>query len=200
MKRISVIKTVIVGVLSMILVATTGCAAILESARTESNEEIQIIDRGSNGSGGEWVKTNYGNFRIADGWKFSEEHSSEGKLLFVKDGLDYSTPTSNISVEHGTNKYASDNHVAFREAILEQLLVQIGDDGAKLGGTGTYTDGGNFLYIFSIEEEDGTKTVQYYIVGEYEYILIHETDFNDEKINDVDEAASEMAVSFVWKD
>lgn len=64
-------------------------------------------------------------------------------------------------------------------------------------GTGTYTQQGYPVYIFTIDEEEtGVVTKQYYIVGDYQYCLIHLTNFSGSE--NADQAAQAMADSFLW--
>ena len=62
---------------------------------------------------------------------------------------------------------------------------------------GSYTAAGDVLYIFTISD-DASSTVQYYIIGDNRYVLIHVTDLMDERIPDVNAIAAAMADSFTW--
>jgi len=205
MKKIGVpiLKIALLLVMSIALVMTAGCGMLSRLAGSRgaggADEPLRIISRETDGSNGATVETNYGTFDLLDGWVMTEEHSEEGKPFYVKEGVDYSSPTSNISVEHGTNRYAREQHEKFREAILKQLIMQAGDEGT-LTGSGTHTEAGDVLYLFTLESEsDGITTLQYYIVGDKEYILVHATDFHNPEVPDVTEAAAQIADSFEWK-
>ena len=70
-------------------------------------------------------------------------------------------------------------------------------DSTTLNGTGTYTEAGDVLYIFQIVEEDlNITTTQYYIVRDYQYVLVHETTYGDSP--ETDGAAQAIVNSFSW--
>ncbi len=96
------------------------------------------------------------------------------------------------------NRYSAEEHTAFRDAIVQQLLMQLDGVDAQLNGDGTYTEQDYVVYIFTIEEADGVITKQYYIVKDYGYCLVHVTNFSGAK--DVFEAAQDIVDSFVWAD
>lgn len=96
------------------------------------------------------------------------------------------------------NRYSAEEHTAFRDAIVQQLLMQLDGVDAQLNGDGTYTEQDYVVYIFTIEEADGVITKQYYIVKDYGYCLVHVTNFRGAK--DVFEAAQDIVDSFVWAD
>lgn len=138
-----------------------------------------------------------GSYTVPEGWVKAESHSTAEKIFFAEEGHENDMRPDNISIEVGKNKYKSDEHERFREAILRQLLMQTQGLSAELSGSGTYTDQGYVLYTFTIKES-GVTTVQHYIVDDYRYCLIHLTDFSGEESNY--EAAQALADSFVWAD
>ena len=66
---------------------------------------------------------------------------------------------------------------------------------AQLNGDGTYTEQGDLLYIFTIDEGD-IVTTQYYIVKDYGFCLIQLTNFSGSETTE--QAATDMVDSFVW--
>lgn len=68
---------------------------------------------------------------------------------------------------------------------------------AELNGDGTYTEQGDLLYIFTIDEGE-IVTTQYYIVKDYGFCLIQLTNFSGSITTD--EAVRSMVDSFVWDD
>lgn len=115
--------------------------------------------------------------------------------MYVEAGHENDEMPDNISIEVGTNKYNADEHEKFRDAIVQQLTMQLQGVDATLTGDGTYTKQNDILYIFTISEED-VVTKQYYIVGDKRYCLIHLTNFTGSE--NADNAAQAMADSFVW--
>ena len=154
----------------------TGCGLNLQSA--DSSSMLDEIE-----------------YTVPDGWVQAEEYSSDEKIFYVQEGHEDDALPDNISINVGTNKYTANEHENFREAIVSQLLAQIGDSNAELYGDGTFTDNGDVLYIFTMVEEDCT-TIQYYIVGENKFCLIHLTNFSGSE--NANEAALKLAKSDVW--
>ena len=101
----------------------------------------------------------------------------------------------NISIHVGKNKYSLDEHEQFRDAIVQQILMQLDGIEAQLNGDGTYTEQGELLYIFTIDEGD-IVTTQYYIVKDYGFCLIQRTNFSGSETTE--QAARDMVDSFVW--
>lgn len=137
---------------------------------------------------------------MPEGWVKAEKYSSAEQIFYVEEGHEEDGQPDNISISIGTNRYSADEHEEFREAILRQIMMQIGKQpGVQLYGDGTHTEQGYVVYIFTIEEEqEGIVTKQYYIVGDRRFCLIHLTNFTGSE--SVDEAARAMADSFVWKE
>ena len=93
------------------------------------------------------------------------------------------------------NKYSLEEHEQFRDAIVQQILMQLDGIEAQLNGDGTYTEQGDLLYIFTIDEGD-IVTTQYYIVKDYGFCLIQLTNFSGSETTE--QAARDMVDSFVW--
>jgi len=152
---------------------------------------------------GQIQKKNFGTYQIPNDWVEVKQWSRGGKFFYArKDAMSEKMPT-NISIEMGKNKYSEKDHEQFRYAILKQLSNQIKNLGtdATIGASGLNTDKGYILYKFIIEEKAGVKkvkTVQYYIIGEKKYILIHLTDFYNENNNTAEEIALSIVNSFLW--
>ncbi len=150
------------------------------------------------------------------GWVKSEEYSTEKKVFYVLSGHEQDEKPDNISVEIGTNRYAADEHMRFREAIVSQLARQLQGIPGMLTGDGTFTDNEDVLYIFTFVEEvlgedgisdfhaddeqrfAGVTSRQYYIVGEKRYGMVYLTNFSGSE--EVTAAADKLAKSFVWLD
>jgi len=148
------------------------------------------------------ISKTFGTYNIPEDWKESKELSYNKKYFYIKEGTDMSKPTSNISIEMGTNRYPKSNHIEFRQSIQAQLMMQTSDSEniSAIEGLGKNTENGDILYVFTIKEETKNITTrQYYIVGDYKYILVHETDYNDSNIQDVSEVAEKIVNSFKWK-
>lgn len=141
---------------------------------------------------------NFGSYELPEDWIESKEHSTTNKFFYVKKGNEQEKQPNNISINSGTNRYAKTEHEKFKTAILKQLSVQIaGDDGIELNASGTTSSNGDIIYTFIIKEsKNNIITKQYYIVGDYKYILIQETTFSEP--DETDEATKCMVDSFKW--
>jgi len=137
-----------------------------------------------------------GSYTVPDGWIKADQYSTEDKIFYVEEGHEEDEFPDNISIETGSNQYSADEHEKFRDAIVQQLMMQLQDVSAELTGDGTYTEQNYVVYIFTISEED-VVTKQYYIVGDKRYCLVHLTNFTGSE--SADEAAQAMADSFVWE-
>ena len=216
MKKKSIFAT---GIITSILLGLTACSSTAESEQTEqssiqesieskesteskeSNETqtITAIEAAEEEDSGRCDKA-FGSYLVPQGWVEAETFSTEDKFFYVREGEEEAEAPDNISINVGKNRYAAQDHLAFRKAIMAQLLRQTGGaEGVSVTGAGSQTDNGDILYQFTIaEEESGIVTTQYYIVGEYQFCLIHETNFTQSE--EVDEVAKEIVNSFVWGD
>ena len=185
------------GLLMLLLAA--GCGA--EGNNEDVSQERDFSDK------------NCG-YVIPAGWVKSDKYSTDDKVFYVPDGHEDDEQPDNISVEIGTNKYAADEHVKFREAIVRQLAMQLQGVPGLLTGDGRFTDNEDVLYVFTFREEAldengeseinlpeeerfvGVTTRQYYVVGENKYALIHLGNFSGSE--ETDAAAERMATSFCW--
>ena len=148
---------------------------------------------------GTLIEKDFGTYEIPADWIESEAHSTNSKFFYVKEGEENENRPNNISVNEGTNKYSESEHEKFRMAILKQLSMQIGgDEDVEVNANGSNTENGDVVYTFNIKEADGIETTQYYIVGDYKYILIQQTVF--EKSDDIDNVAKDIANSFSWSE
>lgn len=138
-----------------------------------------------------------GTYTVPEGWVKAEKYSSADKVFYVESGHEDDELPDNISVNFGTNRYSEDEHLDFAHAITTQLMMQLQGSGAELDGSGSFTEQGCVLYTFTITDSNVT-TVQYYIVGDCRFCLIHLTDFSGSA--SAREAAQAMADSFVWSE
>ena len=136
-----------------------------------------------------------GSYTIPDGWVKSEKYSTGSQLFYIGEGHEDDEKPDNISIHVGKNKYSLEEHEQFRDAIVQQILMQLDGIEAQLNGDGTYTEQGDLLYIFTIDEGD-IVTTQYYIVKDYGFCLIQLTNFSGSETTE--QAARDMVDSFVW--
>lgn len=140
----------------------------------------------------------FGSYLVSENWIESKKMSTKHKFFYVTKGNEQEARPNNISINMAKNKYAKEDHEEFKTAILKQISTQIaGDDTIIFTADGSQTDNGYIVYNFTIEEENRT-TIQYYIVGDYQYVLVHETVFEEDLETDL--VAKEMVNSFQWKE
>ena len=162
---------------------------------------ILALTIGLYGQDGIMQEKTFGTYIVPEGWVEAEPWRRGEKYFYVaQNSVPGGRTTTNISVELGSNPYSQEDHEVFRYAILRQLMMQVRD--AEVSGSGTFTDQGYPLYIFTIEDEKETprvKTVQFYIIGEKKHILVHLTDFyNKNAVDDPQEIALSIVNSFAW--
>lgn len=163
-----------------------------------SNKFLEIVNNMLENIPGTLIEKDFGTYEIPADWIESEAHSTNNKFFYVKEGQENDNRPNNISVNESTNKYAASEHEKFRMAILNQLSMQIGgDENVELNANGSNTKNGYVVYTFSIKDQDNTTT-QYYIVGDYKYILVHETTYGDS--TETDSAAQKIIDTFKWKE
>ncbi|MDR2088586.1 MAG: hypothetical protein LBP73_04445 [Clostridiales Family XIII bacterium] len=143
------------------------------------------------------VEDSFGSYTVPAGWaEAMVGDPSDEKRFYLPVGTDTKNPTTNISVEAGTNRYPLADQGTFRQMIAAQLFSQA-PDAESVDAYGVYTENDYPLYVYTIEEKEG-MTVQYYIVGEKKHILIHLTVFGEENAEAAKTAAMYIANSFVW--
>ena len=163
-----------------------------------SEKFLELINDMLENIPGTLIEKDFGTYEIPVDWIESAAHSTNDKFFYVKEGQENENRPNNISINEGSNKYAANEHENFRMAILNQLSMQIGEDeNVEVTANGSNTKNGYVVYTFNIKDQDNTTT-QYYIVGDYKYILVHETTFGDSA--ETDSAAQKIIDTFKWKE
>ncbi len=173
-------KKILILLISVFLL--TGCVRI--------RGKVSLLDNN--------ITTSYGSYMIPSTWEKNEGHSTSDKYFFTNKNDRNDNPPNNISVEKGTNKYSKNDHIEFRQAIMRQLSSQVSYYGASVNGSGGTTKNGYIYYTFIVEGKSQT-TVQHYIIGDYKYVLVHETIFKGDG-KDCHNAAKTIINSFKWND
>lgn len=147
----------------------------------------------------EYNLSGYGKYSVPRNAVLRKDHSNYRKLFFVKSIDKNNSMPNNISVEGGTNKYSKEEHELFKKAILNQLYMQSSrHSGAQITASGSKTKNGDILYTFNMKDSN-TLTRQYYIVGDYKYVLVHETILNGEEDRALDNMAKYIINTFRWE-
>ena len=145
------------------------------------------------------INKDFGSYSVPESWTEVKAQSSSNKYFYVLKGQENNEKPNNISINAGTNYYTKVEHEKFKNSILNQLSMQItGKDGIEINADGSTTENGEIVYTFIIKDtKNNTITTQYYIVGDYKYVLIHETVFGESK--ETDDVAKNIVSSFRWK-
>lgn len=99
-----------------------------------------------------------GSYTVPEEWEKSEKHSTDSQIFYIEEGHENDEKPDNICIHVGKNNYSLDEHEQFWEAIVQQVLMQLDGIEAQLNGDGTYTEQGDLLYIFTIDEGDIVTT------------------------------------------
>ena len=79
-----------------------------------------------------------GSYTVPDGWEKSEKHSTDSQIFYIEEGHENDEKPDNISIHVGKNKYSLDEHEQFRDAIVQQILMQLDGIEAQLNGEDVY--------------------------------------------------------------
>lgn len=192
----------ITAILLVILLLLSGCGGE-QSGSTSTSDVSREIDQSevdqskADPSDVEEEIALPGSWTVPDGWVKAEKYSSEDKIFYMEEGHEDDELPDNISIEMGKNRYSTEEHEKFREAILRQFAMQLNGVDATFTGDGSFTEQEYILYTFTISEED-VVTTQFYIVGDQRYCLIHLTNFTGS--DGAVEAAKAIVDSFVWSE
>jgi hypothetical protein len=143
----------------------------------------------------------FGSYSTSVDWPESAEFSQNEKYFYLKNDMASALNIGSISVESGRHRYAEGDYHTFRDTVYRRLLKQVANDrdAGFLFGDDSATARGYTLYTFTIEYESIDQTDRmYYIVGDYKYILITETDCHNENAADITAAAADIVNSFEW--
>lgn len=159
-------------------------SSMIETAAVSSEEDDNLFTM------------DQGRFALTNGWKLYEPKSLVRKPVFVPGNYNGSGVPDNITVEHGTSNYPAEDSVTFGRAIMVQLQMQAGRSIAEsITASGITSDKGEAVLIFKIPMAD-SLTTQYYICGDHEYILVHETNFSGS--SESTEVAENIVNTFEW--
>lgn len=182
------------GVLGTVLTAL-GYSSTVASHNSSVAEEL---DKDSQGR----YEKDFGTYTVDTDWEEVDYGSNYYVYCYEGTFSPNKDIPNNIMVTHDSNPYAEDDHMTFRDAIMAQISAQAGesDDLDTVNAHGTTTDSGAIVYVFDMKGEDGEK-VQYYIVGDYEYVCVSAMiwDFDAAEDDDILDVVEEIVNSFVWE-
>ncbi len=206
MKKKKWIFIILITILSIIWIICMHFTTLelIENINRNIKEDYDLKapenENSSLGIGEKLYLKSFGSYVVSNNWIESKEHSNNSKFFYVASEEEREERPNNISVNVGTNKYSSSEHEKFRDAILLQLSYQISDSSDCTINANSFTKDNNYVvYEFDIfEKSDNIMTKQFYIVGDYKYVLVHETVY-DFPSDEVDGVAKRIVDSFEWK-
>ncbi|MBP5261853.1 MAG: DUF4190 domain-containing protein [Clostridiales bacterium] len=186
---LSVLSWIVIGI---VLMASGALVAVAPALQASSGNGKQVKD--------------FGSYKVVEGW---QEVDADG-TSFVYCSPDHvggkrpkNERCNNIIVTFGTNHYDEDEHEQFREAILSQLGMQTSSDPVQITGGGSTSDKGYIVYIFDITSaEEDTEQIQYYIVGDREYVMVSAMiwDMEEAEEDNIRDVAEKIVDTFQWYD
>ena len=186
-----------------IMLLLSGCSTNVDTNLRDQNNstsENSVVDQ-SESSDVEVDENSFpGTYTVPDGWIQWEEVSQDGVYAYIEKGHKEDLFPDNIAIRTGENPYSLEDHVSFREAILQQLAMQLNGEDVEVTGSGSNTAQGYILYTFTIEDPDGMITRQYYILQDYGFCLVQVTSFTGSENESIFEAAQSIVDSFVWNE
>ena len=191
MEKVKKIVPIVIKIIVTIIIIVIGYFSIkqfnsIKSELANKAEDKTIFNK------------DFGSYELPKNWIESKEHSTKEKFFYVLKGQEKNRQPNNISINAGTNRYLKTEHEQFRKAILNQLLLQVRNQkGVEVNANGSTTDNGEIVYAF-ITKNNNVITTQYYIVGDYKYILIQETLF--EESGETKKVTKNIIDSFKWKE
>lgn len=103
-----------------------------------------------------------------------------------------------VSLKKGINDYTINNNLAFKNYIPSQIYHDFGEDIRITGNTLTTTKD-NMVYKYMVIKEDAEAEITlYYIIGNYKYIYVQETNYS--KNPDFDKVVYNIVDTFEWKE
>ena len=127
----------------------TGCSSKNTDLKEPDNfraESSAAIQPDRNNTGG-MKRAISGTYAVPEGWSKADEYSTEEVAFYIADRHEGDDYPDNISISFGMNRYSAEEHTAFRDAIVQQLLMQLDGVDAQLNGDGTYTEQDYVVYL-----------------------------------------------------
>ena len=142
------------------------------------------------------VETKNGTYKITGLVKREDLSTEETDVYCLKKDKEEKKP-DNVRVGERVNVYTIKNNLAFKNYIPDQLKRDFGND-IQIKGITLTTSKNNLVYKFNvIKENDESEITLYFIIGDYKYIIVNETNYS--KNPDFDDAVYKLVDSFKWE-
>lgn len=195
-------KRITAGVLmATMLMGLSACSrsyTIHTGSRTRSTEEA---DEPDDNYSDDLLRKSFGSYEVGYDWVEVPGHSAPPNYYsYCMAGDEQSSMPNNIAVSYGTNRYSLEDSDDFTGAILSQLTVQAAAYNGTAVMTAFSTDPDQPWYRFDVSSDDGARTIQWYICGDYKYVMVSLAIY-DEDLAEEDHAidvAEGIVESFNW--
>lgn len=140
----------------------------------------------------------FGEYQVSKSLIEIKDSKSDNKFFYLKKADKDNLTPNNISVSSGKTDYPIEESDNLKYSILNNLSTQLNNrKDVTITSDGSITANSYILYTFSIyEKNNNITTTQYYIIGNYKYVLIQQTSF--ERSDEMDKYAYEIVDSFKW--
>ena len=120
-------KKILIVLLTMVLLLA-GCGKNGASSPQSPSDESVTDQQEPSSSETEISSEDHaipGTYTVPEGWEKSEKHSTDSQIFYIEEGHENDEKPDNISIHVGKNKYSLDEHEQFRDAIVQQILMQL---------------------------------------------------------------------------
>lgn len=135
----------------------------------------------------------FGSYAVLKEFEESKKYSTNNKFFYISKDDENKEIPDNIAINVESNNFAKADYQQFKNSIINQLSSNYTNKNINVSEDTTKS--GDKVYTFTINNNN-VKTICYYIVGNYKYVLIQETSYGTS--NKIDEVALKMAKSFKW--
>lgn len=144
-------KKILIVLLTMVLLLA-GCGKNGASSPQSPSDESVADQQKPSSSETEISSEDHaipGSYTVPEGWEKSEKHSTDSQIFYIEEGHENDEKPDNISVHVGKNKYSLDEHEQFRDAIVQQILMQLdGIESTTERGWNLYRAGRPAVYLY----------------------------------------------------
>ena len=158
-------------IIIILLLVCTACSSTIEK------ENGDII-----------YKKEFGTYIINNNWKESKKNN---QYIYKKEN-------DSIIIELVKNNYKSNEYLQLRQLIYTNLLKQAQYNNSQIYGSAFTTEKNYNVYEFIIKTES-TINKQYYIIGNYKYILIQANISDKDNEEAINKIVKNIVNNFQWR-
>ena len=185
-------------------IATTTVDMEAEVSAMLESEITTTEDLSQDPSSNRQLTKRFGSFDMAEGWTEVPEHSSAPfYFTYVLAGTEHDEYPNNITVYANASERKAEECAAFKKDILDNLNAQAASQNiqVEITDSSVISESGLDVLRFEIVKESN-RTVQYYIVGDMQYVIVSASIYNEAKAKEdrIEEVAQSIVNSFVWSE